>query len=207
MAGRGRGLSHHRAIERCRCLAREVGSAGSGPCSQALRRTAPTLGPRAQKPTTRAPRSSGISGSARQDRKRVQKLVLFDTDPEADAALPRGGTGTVVWRCPPYRSENIARIRGTGTRPETVLAAAHARAGIAVITKPKVDGVRADLVLAGERHLQRRVLLARMSSPLRSTSFQRGLLVAQARREHPQGRRQTIDLEVHGWKVVWTRSI
>jgi G:T-mismatch repair DNA endonuclease (very short patch repair protein) len=49
---------------------------------------------------------------------------------------------------PLSRSENMARIRGTGTRPETALAAALARAGIAVITNVKVDGVRADLVLA-----------------------------------------------------------
>lgn len=105
---------------------------------------------------------------------------------------------------PLSRSENMARIRGSGTRPETVLAAALARAGIAVLTNEKVEGVRADLVLADAR---RAIFIdgcfwhgcpAHYARPRSNADFWSRKLPENVERD----RRQTAHLEGCGWKVV-----
>lgn len=110
---------------------------------------------------------------------------------------------------PLSRSEQMSRIRGTGTRPEMLLSAALADKPHAV--NCNVDGVRADVVFPTTRTV---VFIDgcfwhgcpdHYVRPRSNAMFWATKLAGNVERD----RRQTLDLEGRGWRVVrlWEHDV
>lgn len=123
------------------------------------------------------------------------------------AADPRRYSGSMAAH---NRSEQMARIRGAGTRPELSLAAALGPT-VPFSVNTRIEGVRVDLVMAQERTV---VFIDgcfwhgcpdHYVRPRSNATFWAQKLAENVERD----RRQTLDLEARGWRVVrlWEHDV